>query len=152
MSRTNSTTVVCQAVNKPHDAGEQPAISALTKFAVQRSGIERNNYYSPWDQGETLRNGRRAFKEEQQSIRADLRRFREALNVAVAEGVTDADVIAEAPHAYSGRLEWIEGRAVCGCKYSPPVSKHTWGSHYSGKACDKCGGVAYRLEPTKGGA
>jgi hypothetical protein len=149
MSTSNSTIVDHSAVN---DAGDQPAITALTKFAAQRSGIERNNYYSPWDSGHTLRDGQRAFKEEQRNIRADLARFREALKVAQAAGVTDADLIAEAPHAYGGRLEWIEGRAACACSYSTPVSEHAWASHYSGKVCEKCGGVAYRFEPTQGGA
>jgi len=148
MAIRNSTTLVRQPVN---NAGEQPAITALIKFVTQRSGIESSNYYSPWDRGETLSDGLRAFRQEQRDIRKDLARFRKALSVANAEGVTDADVIAEAPHAYSGRLEWIEGRAVCGCKYSAPVSNHTWEAHYSGKVCDKCGWVAYRLEPTDGG-
>ncbi|MDX6610945.1 MAG: hypothetical protein QOD75_131 [Blastocatellia bacterium] len=110
MAKPNSTTSPYEAVNTQDD-GAQSAIGALIKFAAQRSGIERNNYYSPWDTGETLRHGRRAFQQEQQSIRADLRRFREAIKIAAAEGVTDADVLAEAPHAFSGRLQWKSHKA-----------------------------------------
>jgi hypothetical protein len=147
MTRQNSTTLLHEAVNNGSD---QRALAALVAFATQRSGIDRNNYYSPWDSGQSLREGQRAFKEEQQSIRADLKRFRVALSTAIAEGVTDADLIAEAPQAFSGRLEWIEGRAVCGCTYSPPVSNHSWASHYEGKTHETCG-RPYRLEATSGG-
>src|SRR5258706_2433017 len=148
MTRQNSTTLLHEPVN---DGSDQRAIAALVAFAAQRSGLDRNNYYSPWDSGQSLRDGQRAFKEEQQSIRADLKRFRVALSIAIAEHVTNADLIAEAPQAYSGRLEWIEGRAVCGCKYSPPVSKHSWANHYEGKAHDTCERL-YRFEATSGGA
>src|SRR6266478_3745368 len=142
MTRQNSTTPLHKAVN---NGSEQPAIAALVAFATQRSGIDRNNYYSPWDAGQTLRDGQRAFKEEQRDIKADLKRFRVALSTAAAEGVTDADLIAEAPQAFSGRLSWVDGQARCGCTYAPPVGLHAWASHFEGKIHDVCG-QPYRLE------
>jgi hypothetical protein len=142
MAIRNSTTQPHAAVNNP---SEQPAIAALIAFAAQRSGIDRNNYYSPWDSVQSLRNGLQAFKEEHRDIRADLKRLREALSIAAVEGVTDADLVAESPHAYSGRLSWIVGEARCRCSYAPPVSKHSWEAHYSGKAHETCGNL-YRLE------
>lgn len=84
------------------DAETNPAIVALCEFAAQRSGIDSRDYFSDWRD----RNGRQAYQDEVKEISNQLRRFREALNVAAVEGVTDADV-AEAPHAYSGRLEWV---------------------------------------------
>lgn len=79
-----------------------PAIVALCEFVSQRSGIEPGNYYSDWRD----KSGREAYQDEIKSIGQDLKRFRTALNVAGSEGVQDADVLAEAPHAFSGRLEW----------------------------------------------
>lgn len=82
---------------------QNPAIVALCEFVSQRSGIEPGNYYSDWRD----KNGREAYQNEIKDIGQDLRRFRTALNVAGSEGVTDKDVIAEAPNAFSGRLEWV---------------------------------------------
>lgn len=102
MARPNSTTASHAAVNQA--SSNQPAIAALVEFAAQRSGIDPRDYgFDP--------NGRKAYKDEVRAISADLRRFREALKIAAAEGVTDADVIAEAPHAFSGRLEWKSHKA-----------------------------------------
>lgn len=89
-----------------YPVNETSAIAQLVAFAAQNSGIEAGNYFSPYDQGANLRNGVKAFKDEQRSISQEWRRFKQALTVAAIEGVTDADVIAEAPHAFSGRLEW----------------------------------------------
>lgn len=86
------------------------AISQLVAFAAQNSGIEPRNYFDPYDlkigRRETYREGVRAFKSEQRSISEAWRRFKEALCIAAAENVTDTEVMAEAPHAFSGRLEW----------------------------------------------
>lgn len=86
------------------------AIPQLVAFAAQNSGIEPRNYYDPYDlqvgRRETYRDGVQAFKSEQRSISEAWRRFKEALCIAAAEGVTDTEVITEAPHAFSGRLEW----------------------------------------------
>lgn len=93
-----------------------PAISALVAFASQNSGIDPRNYFSDWRDSA----GRRAFAAEQKSISADFARFRDALREASVEGVTDADVIAEAPHAFSGRLEWSpQGWSYTKCQYFP---------------------------------
>lgn len=75
---------------------EHPAICLLVAFAAQNSGIDSRNYGTDWQ----------AFRQEQRSISADLKRFKTALHAACMEGVTDAEVIAAAPDAFSGRLEW----------------------------------------------
>ena len=94
-----------------YSTDEQSAIAQLAAFAAQNSGIEPRNYYDPFDirngRREAYFQGRRAFAQEVRSITADWKRFRHALIQAAIDGVTDADVIREAPHAYSGRLEWV---------------------------------------------
>ncbi len=89
---------------------ETSAIAQLVAFAAQNSGIDPRNYYDPHDRicgrMQTYRDGVKAFNDERRSISRDWSRFKEALHTAAIEGVTDADVIAEAPHAFSGRLEW----------------------------------------------
>jgi hypothetical protein len=84
------------------DPGQNPAVVALADFAYQRSGIEPGNYYQTWQD----RAGVKAYREEVRSIQADMKRFKRALDVAGAEGVTDREVLDAAPHAFSGRLEW----------------------------------------------
>lgn len=81
-----------------------PAIAQLVAFAAQNSDIDPRNYFDPgYDRDGS---GRRAYGSEARSISKAWREFKDALTIAGSEGVTDADVIAEAPHAYSGRLEW----------------------------------------------
>lgn len=75
----------------------QPAISALVEFAAQNSGLEFANYGGDG----------KAYREEARDINQDWQRFKTALAIASAEGVTDKEVIAAAPGAFSGRLEWI---------------------------------------------
>lgn len=103
---------------------ESSAIAQLCAFAAQNSGMDARDYYDPHD----LLSGRRsvyyqgvsAYKAEARSINADWRRFKDALAVAGAEGVTEADVIAEAPRAYSGRLSWAGGHwEYCTGQYFP---------------------------------
>jgi hypothetical protein len=79
-----------------YPVNENSAISQLAAFAAQNSGLEFGNY------GDL-----RAYKSEQRSISEDWRRFKQALYVAAIEGVTDAEVIAAAPSAFSGRLSWV---------------------------------------------
>lgn len=76
---------------------ESSAISQLVAFAAQNSGLEYANY------GEL-----KSYNQEARSISQDWRRFKAALIAASLSGVTDANVIAEAPHAFSGRLTWHE--------------------------------------------
>lgn len=83
---------------------DNPAISALVAFAAQNPGLEPGNYYSEARDS----NGRRAFAQESRAISADWRWLKSALQEAAAEGVKDADVIAEGPHAFSGRLRWAQ--------------------------------------------
>lgn len=78
------------------------AIAQLAAFAAQPPALERGNY--GFDA-----NGRKAFAEESRKIAGDWRRFKRALIDAGAVGVTDADVIAAAPDAFSGRLKWVAG-------------------------------------------
>lgn len=87
---------------------QNPAIAALVQFASQNSGLDPRNYASDWRD----RAGIAALRSEQRAISADYARFREALASAKAEGVADADIIAEAPNAFSGRLEWKTQKAI----------------------------------------
>lgn len=81
-----------------YNPANNPAIAQLCAFAAQNSGIDFANY-----------GNRASFASESRSISKSWREFKDALVIAGAEGVSDADVIAEAPHAYSGRLEWVHG-------------------------------------------
>lgn len=86
---------------------ETSAIAQLAAFAAQNSGIDFRNYYDPRDcNKQAVRDGRRAYASECRSITADWKRFKDALIQAGVDCVTDADVIAAAPQAFSGRLEW----------------------------------------------
>lgn len=78
-----------------------PAICGLIDFAAQNSGLEFANY-----------GNHAAYGQEARSISADWRRVKSALMEAAAEGVTDEVIIAEAPHAFSGRLEWKSHKAI----------------------------------------
>lgn len=80
----------------------QPAIFALVEFAAQNSGIEWGDYGGDG----------KAYREEARSITQDWQRFKSALSIAAIEGVMDSDVIAAAPHAFSGRLEWKSQKAI----------------------------------------
>ncbi len=85
------------------------ALTALTEFATQRSGIQFANY------GEI-----KSFRSEQRSITKDLRLFRSALLEALREGVTEKEVVEVAPHAFSGRLTWNGERwEYCTGQYFP---------------------------------
>lgn len=90
-----------------YSVNEGLAISQLAAFAAQNSGLDFRNYYTPGDgRPGAWREGRKAYTQEARSIGADWRRFKAALVLAAAENVTDADVIAAAPGAFSGRLTW----------------------------------------------
>jgi hypothetical protein len=88
-----------------YSPAENPAIIALTAFAAQNSGLNWRNYYSTW--ADT--NGRRAYASDARQISKAWRAFKAALVIARCEGVVDADVINEAPRAFSGRLQWENG-------------------------------------------
>lgn len=105
---------------------ETSAIAQLVAFAAQNSGIEFANY-GEW----------RSFKSEQRSISEDWRRFKQALAVAAIDGVTDSDVIAEAPHAFSGRLTWESGDEYC-------VDCGWRGTHTGNVSCPKCQHISIR--------
>lgn len=91
-----------------YNSKTNPAIAALVEFAAQNSGIESANYFQSWQD----RSGIRAYRSETRDIGNDWKRFREALAIAAMEGVKDEHVIKEAPHAFSGRLEWKTTRTV----------------------------------------
>lgn len=80
-----------------YNATQHPAIAALVAFAAQNPGLDYRNYGSA-----------SSYRSDSRSITAALKRFTEALEECDQLGVTDADVIAEAPHAFSGRLEWAQ--------------------------------------------
>ena len=75
--------------------GFEPAICALADFAAQNAGLEFGNY-----------GDRAAYAQEARDIGNDWKRFKLALQAASDARVTDADVIAAAPTAFSGRLTW----------------------------------------------
>lgn len=102
MKLTNRTKSALATAGYP--INENSAITQLVAFAAQNSGIDPRNYFSDWRDA----NGRKAYQTECRDISADWRRFKKALLIAASEGVTDADVVAQAPHAFSGRLEWRE--------------------------------------------
>lgn len=112
-------------VETGYNPEQNPAIAALVQFASQNAGLEPRNYFYDWRDLA----GRRAYASEQRNISADFARFRDALTEAAAEGVTDADVIAEAPHAYSGRLEW---RAQVGAVACPTCGEGAGKMHRAG--------------------
>lgn len=97
-------------IQSTYGTNAQPAIFALVEFAAQNSGIEPRNYYDPADRlagrRDAYRQGVTAYKSECRSITEDWRRFKLVLATAADEGVSDLEVVAEAPHAFSGRLEW----------------------------------------------
>lgn len=97
-----------------YDPKKHPVIAALVEFAAQNSGLDWRNYYSNWQD----RSGVRAYRQEVRDIGNDWKRFKEALAIASMEGVKDEHVIAEAPHAYSGRLTWADDHwAYCTGQY-----------------------------------
>jgi hypothetical protein len=119
-----------------HYAQQNPAIAALTEFAAQNSGIEPRNYIS----GPNDTPGVRAYRQEVRSIGDDWKRFKQALQIAIAEGVTDAEVIAEAPHAFSGRLE-----PIAHCKLWGDKSEHCQVLRFEQRALP-----GYWIKPSKG--
>lgn len=94
MTKRAMTVIVNNGIGK-----DQLAIRELVNFASQNSGMNRADY--GFD-----RNGSQAYREESRAIGQDWRRFMQSVAVAIGEGVTDKDVLAAAPGAYSGRLEW----------------------------------------------
>ena len=82
--------------------GQNPAIEALADWAAQNPGLDPRNYFSDWRDHD----GQKAFRSEAKAITKDWRDFVSALAEAGAIGVTDSEVISEAPNAYSGQLTW----------------------------------------------
>lgn len=86
-----------------------PAIALLVDFAAQNSGIDPRNYGVGTGQSYGRGQWREAwssYRSEARSISKDWERFKEAFQVAAAEGVTDVQVIDASRRAFSGRLEW----------------------------------------------
>lgn len=76
-------------------AEDFPAFRALIDYAMQNPGLEYRNYGEPT-----------SYRAELRGIAKDLERVQNLARAAIDLGVTDADLIAEAPHAFSGRLSW----------------------------------------------
>lgn len=91
-----------------------PALSALTRFANQKPGLQFANYGNS-----------KAYNQEARTIRADLRRYNAALSDAMESGTTDADLLAvvdqggrltlpesqmSAPHARIYNVEYTTGQ------------------------------------------
>lgn len=86
------------------------ALAKLVTFAAQASGIDPANYG-----GE---NG--AFRQDVDQTNNDWVRFQKALVRVVAEHVQEEDLLAVAPQAFSGRLEWKDGDwEYCTGQYFP---------------------------------
>lgn len=79
-----------------------PVIVALADFAAQNSGIDYRNYYSTWAD----KDGIRAYRADSREISKAWGEFKRFLQVAAADGVTDAHVIEAGQRAFSGRLTW----------------------------------------------
>ena len=99
-------------------------ITQLAVFAAQNSGIEPGNYFNLQDfrdgRKQKYLDGYKAFTQEVRAISADWRRFKDALTLAGAEGVTDKEVLASAQSAFGGRLEWRDDHWVyCTGQYFP---------------------------------
>jgi hypothetical protein len=123
---------------------EDSAIAQLAAFAAQNSGIDPRNYYDPADRLAGRRqvwlDGCAAYRAEARSISEDWRRFKSALVMAAAEGVTDSEVIAAAPGAFSGRLSW-----------GPKQHHNTKNGEYSGE-WSYCSGQYWPTEYRKASA
>lgn len=72
-----------------------PAFRALVDYAAQSTGLDYGNYGEPT-----------SYRSELRNIGKDWERVRNLIRAAIDLGVTDAEIIAKGPHAYSGRLTW----------------------------------------------
>lgn len=96
-------------INATYGADCPPAIRSLVEFAAQNSGIEPRNYFDPserYSRPEQYQTGWLAFKQEQNSISADWKRFKLALATAAKEGVSEAQIVEAGSRDFSGRLMW----------------------------------------------
>lgn len=127
-----------------YDPANNPAIAQLVAFAAQNPGLEYGNYGNPT-----------SYNQEARSISKAWREFKDALVIAGSEGVSDAEVIAEAPHAYSGRLEWeVVGRNgardACPSCFAKPGQVHaktcTGGLHDLEARWSYCAGQYFPTE------
>jgi hypothetical protein len=80
------------------------------KWINQRTGLDPRNYFSDWRD----RNGRQAYQQEARSIQADGKRARAALELARMYPL-NAQALIDATHAFSGRLQIVEGPAIDYC-------------------------------------
>ncbi|MGP1664800.1 MAG: hypothetical protein ACTS5I_02560 [Rhodanobacter sp.] len=78
-----------------HRAEDFPAFRALIDYAAQSPGLDYGNYGEPT-----------SYRAELRNIGKDWERVQNLTRAAIDLGVTDAEIIAKAPHAFSGRLEW----------------------------------------------
>jgi hypothetical protein len=78
------------------------AVEIFEKWIAQKPGLDPRNYFSEWSD----QNGRRAYRQEQESIRKDRGKAIDALRTF--EGLPyDAEVLRDAMrHAFSGRLQF----------------------------------------------
>lgn len=72
-----------------------PAFRALLDYAAQNPGLDYRNYGEPGP-----------YRSELRSIGKDWERVQNLARAAIGLGVTDAEIIAKGPRAFSGRLTW----------------------------------------------
>src|SRR5579885_3311527 len=87
----------------------EEVFAALEKFINQRPNVDPNNYFSPYDRGANLVNGRNAYRSELRDIAKDRKRALAALDTARGLQPGRCDVLADSLRAYSGRLQWNNG-------------------------------------------
>lgn len=86
-----------------YSTNNDSALTQLCAFAAQNSGLDARNYVTMHSHD---REGWKAYHQEARKISNDWREFKSLLMVAAIDNVTSDDVIAAAPNAFSGRLEW----------------------------------------------
>jgi hypothetical protein len=100
----------------PFTPETHPALCALADYCAQSPGLDFRNYAS----GPADRQGRTAYNQEARSILRDWQRFQDLFREAASLVLTDADIVAAAPRAFSGRLEWKNGQwEYCTGQYWP---------------------------------
>jgi hypothetical protein len=105
-------TQATQSITSPRDE----IINALHTWINQRPGMDPRNYISSWDD----HTGRTAYRAEVRHIGQQLQDARTLLRaVELRQSITAADLVAGMT-AYSGRLQWINGKLeYCTGQYWP---------------------------------
>lgn len=95
-----------------------PVFAALETWIKQRPGVDANSYFSPYDRGEQLWQGIRAYRQEIRDIGRDRTRALKALDEARGLWPPKPEILADSFSAFSGRLEWKLGEVSLGSRYA----------------------------------